>query len=252
MSNFQNALLTEIDDIITLPLLHTCDAHGLRKILQTMELVPQKCDVFDSKLLYTYYGIPSYRINYTNATVNPAYYPVCLILESSSIDEMYKVYPFDSGAFFKKESIKKNFFHHDTEIVDFELEANIKSAKKVIKTFYNSNENYINEKPNVSKKFNLFDFEAEGYKNLISNPQNSDVDNRASSIEIIFNTKISLTDNTVKQIIMPNCFQDDEVIMKLLHSNFNISCPIGYDLFRGIPREFYALIRTKYLDFLNN
>lgn len=249
MSSFQNTLQTEVEDIISLPLLHTCDAFGFRNMLQDLKLIPQECDVFNSKLLYTYYGVPSYRINFNNATVNTAYYPVCLILDSTKINQFHKMYPFDSGAFIKKSEIKEQFFHSKTNIVDFELDADISSAKKVIKTFYETNENYIDENP-ISKSFNAMDFEALGYQNLISNQQSSKVDNRASSIEIIFNEDIVLDKNILKQLIVPNCFKDDVKAKTLMNDNFGIDNPIGYETFRGMPSEYFGLIRSKYIQYL--
>lgn len=250
MKNFENTLHSQIEDIVNLPLLHTCDAFTLRAILQSKELTPQMCDVFKSNLLYTYYGVPSYRLNYNNATVNSAYYPICIILDSSKIDGIHKIYPFDSGAFVKADSIIKDFFHHRTKVEDFELEGTIDSAKKVIKTFYESNENYIEEKPKEID-FSHFDFEASGYKNLISNTQNSPIDNRASSIEVIFDKCVHLNKDTVKQLIIPNCFKDDKKIMELLEE-YNIFDPIGYSTFRGKPSEYYSILRHEYLNFLNN
>lgn len=55
MGKFQEVLQTEIDELVTLPLLHTCDAYSLRSILENKKLIPQKCDVFNNlELLYTY------------------------------------------------------------------------------------------------------------------------------------------------------------------------------------------------------
>lgn len=251
MSKFQEVLTTEVDDIQLLPLLHTCDAYSLRRILESMRLKPQLCDVFKLDLLYTYYGVPSYRSKYDKATKNTAYYPICIILDSSQFNNFHKIFPFDSGAFVKLPEVKDTFFHHQTAIEDFELERNISSAMKVIKTFYESNENYIYEKPNSSKEFSLLDFEALSYKNLISNENNGKLDDRASSIEIIFDEDIVLNTSTVKQIIIPNVFKDDSKVCSLLENNFGVKEALGYSTFKGMPREYFGQIRQLYLQFLN-
>jgi hypothetical protein len=252
MSKFQDVLINEIDGIISLPLLHTCDAFSLRSILESMTLIPKKCDVFNLDLLYTYYGLPSYRTNFEKSTINPAYYMICIILESDKFSDFYKIYPFDSGAFEKLPEMKERFFHHQSDILEFEIESSISSVKKVIKTFYDTNDNYIAQNPQITKEFSQFDFEAMSYSNLINNKTDGILDDRASSIEIIFDRNIPLNKNTVKQVIIPNCFKDDPKIMSLLKDNFNIDIPLGYNTHRGSPKEFFGLIRTEYLNFLKN
>lgn len=250
MGKFQDVLQTEIEGILPLPLLHTCDAYSFRAILENMKLLPQMCDVFNINLLYTYYGIPSYRTNYGLATRNSAYFPICIILDTDKSPKFHKIYPFDSGAFEKKPELKQTFFHHQTDILDFELDASISSAMQVIKTFYQSNDNYIFEKPDINKEFSHFDFEALSYKNLISDETNNEIDSRASSIEIIFNEEITLSKSTVQQIIIPNCFKDDKKISSLINEKLGIDESLGYSTFRGSPKEYFGQIRNEYLDFI--
>ncbi len=252
MSKFQEVLLDEVDDILTLPLLHTCDAFSLRSILEGMVLIPKLCDVFSLELLYTYYGLPSYRPHYDKATANPAYFMICIILDSEKFKDFHKVYPFDSGAFEKLPEMRDSFFHHQSQILDFECKNSIDGAKSVIKTFYETNDNYLAQLPKISKHFSPFDFEAISYSNLIQQQTNSILDDRASSIEIIFDKEILLTKDTVKQIIIPNNFKDDTKIRDLIKANFDIEDPIGYSTFRGNPKEYHGLIRNEYLNFLNN
>jgi hypothetical protein len=252
MSKFQEVLVEDVNDIISLPLLHTCDAFSLRGILENMALIPQHCDVFSLELLYTYYGIPSYRSNYNLATLNPAFHMICIILDSEKVKEFYKVFPFDSGAFEKLPTMKETFFHPKNKIIDFELENTLDSPKRIIKTFYETNDNYLKQKPQVTKKFSQFDFEAISYENLISQNINNILDDRTSSIEVIFNQTVSLSKETVKQIIIPNVFKDDAKISDLIFNNFGINEPIGYDTFKGSPKENFGLIRSEYFKFLKN
>lgn len=251
-SKFQEALISDVDDIISLPLLHTCDAFSFRSILDNGALMPQLCDVFSSDLLYTYYGIPSYRTNYGMATTNPALHMICIILNSEKLDEIYKIYPFDSGAFEKLPLMKETFFHPKNKILDFEVDNSLDGAKRVIKTFYETNENYVEQRPKATQRFNSLAFEAQNYQTLISHKGNSILDDRASSIEIIFDKKIPLTKETVKQVIIPNSFKDDEYNRDLIKDKLNIDNPIGYSTFRGNPRDNFGVIRNEYFKFINN
>ncbi|AWM14205.1 hypothetical protein DI487_10310 [Flavobacterium sediminis] len=252
MSRFERVLAEEIDGLKNLPLLHTCDAYRFRNILEEMILKPSLCDVFNTDLLYTYYGLPSYRVQLNKATNNPAHYMVCFILNSEDKSAFAKVYPFDSGAFCKLNEIKEKFFHEETKIDDFELTGSIISAKKVIKTFYNTNDNYLNQTPSLTKELSQLDFEAHGYNNLISDNSSSRIDDRASSIEVLFDTGFNLDKSSVNQIIIPKCFRDDEYAMKLVKENLGIENPLTYNTHRGNPSEFFGLLRQEYFKFLKN
>lgn len=252
MSRFESVLTEEIDGLNNLPLLHTCDAFTFRDILEELLLKPTLCDVFDENLLYTYYGIPSYRVKFDKATTNPAYYMICFIINSESTDTFAKVFPFDSGAFFKLNDVKGSFFHKNTKIDDFRLTGTINSAKRVIKTFYNTNDNYLNQSPSLTKDFSVLDFEATGYKNLINSTGNTEFDDRASSIEILFDKEIQLSKDSIKQIIIPKCFKDDEYAMELIKEHLGIEKPLTYNTHRGNPSEFFGLLRNEYFNFLQN
>jgi len=252
MSRFERVLIEEIDGLNSLPLLHTCDAHAFRSILEELLLKPTLCDVFKIDLLYTYYGVPSYRVKLDKATTNPAHYMICFILNSESTDSFAKVFPFDSGAFFKLNQLKDSFFHKNTTIEDFELSGSIKSAKRVIKTFYDTNDNYLSQTPSLTKGFSVLDFEAEGYNNLISSRGNTDFDDRASSIEVLFDKEIQLSKDSIKQIIIPKCFKDDEYAMNLIKEHLGIEEPLTYNTHRGNPNEFFGLLRSEYFNFLEN
>ncbi|MDI1254563.1 MAG: hypothetical protein PSV16_00555 [Flavobacterium sp.] len=250
MGRFQDVLHNEIEGIDTLPLLHTCDAYFLRPILETRKLLPKSCGIFNEELLYAYYGLPSYRSNYSKSTLNPAYYPCCFILNPTELGELYKMFPLDSGAFESIPEIKEMFFHRNSKIIDFEIEAKMENAKKIIKTFYGTNEQYISQQPNKNVLFSALDFEANGYHNLINYRGGSIADDRASSIEIIFNKEINLDNSSVFQVIIPKCFKDDIRIMNLLKDNLGIEEPLSYDTHRGNPKEYFGLIRSEYLKFL--
>lgn len=251
MNRFENILSNETQNIDSLPLLHTCDAFAFRSILEELVLKPTMCDVFKTNLLYTYYGLPSYRTSYDKPTSSASNYMICFILESENTSNVSKVFPFDSGAFVKYETIKDSYFHKNTKIDDFELSGNINSAKRIIKTFYSSNENYIKQTP-TQNVFPILEFEAEGYNNLISSKANSNFDDRTSSIEVLFDNEILLEKKTVKQLIIPKCFKDDVYAMELIKEKFEIETPLTYNTHRGSPREFFGLLRSEYLTFLQN
>ncbi len=186
------------------------------------------------------------------ATSNPSLHMVCIILNSEKINDIHKIYPFDSGAFEKLPLMKETFFHPKNKILDFEVDNSLDGAKRVIKTFYETNDNYVSQQPRQDQNFSPFAFEAINYQTLITQKGSSILDDRTSSIEIKFNKVITLTKETVKQIIIPNAFKDDEDIRAMISDKLNIDDPIGYDTFRGNPRDNFGVIRSEYFKFVNN
>jgi hypothetical protein len=251
MKNFETALNLDVTDIDTLPLLHTCDARAFVKILKDLKLETRLCDVFNENLLYTFYGTPSYKLKMSGSTGNQACFMVCFILDTTKLTKFHKIYPFDSGAFMKLKEVKDKYFHKESNIEDFEMKNNISSPKKVIKTFYNTNQNYISKKPQ-EVVFSASNFDANDYKNLISDETAGAADERTSSIEIIFNEDVLLYKDLVKQIIIPNSFKDDVYVMDLIQKKLNIADPIGYHTVRGNPNDYFGLIRHLYLEFLTS
>jgi hypothetical protein len=249
MGKFESALDLDIEGIETLPLLHTCDARTFVKVIEDLKLKIRLCDVFKKDLLYTFYGTPSYKLKMTGSTGDQSHFMVCFILDTTKVKDFYKIYPFDSGAFEKLNAVKQIYFHKDTSIEDFALKNCLSSPKRVIKTFYNNNKNYISKKPQRIT-FPASNYDANQYNVLINDETTGEIDERTSSIEVIFNTDISLSEGIVKQIIIPNNFKDDKILMDLIKRELNISEPIGYETVRGNPNEYFGLIRHLYLEFL--
>ena len=87
-----------------LPLIHNTDLYCFRKIRETGRLSPMDCDVYEGeKLLYFFYGRPSYRSNSMHDTVTvKALLPVCLVMSRSILADAARVLALDSGAFHRK------------------------------------------------------------------------------------------------------------------------------------------------------
>ena len=234
-----------------LPILHTCDAYGFRSILDSKELQPQRCDVFDKDYLYAYYGVPSYRIKTNAATNNLSLFPVCCILDYEKVDNLIKIYPFDTGAFMKMDEIKKQHFHPKMKLENFELIPNIKNAVRVVEKFYKTNLNYIKKRVQIkSENLDPVNFEAHSYFSLITDGALSKTDDRVSTIELIFNNAITLSKDTLINIILPSSFMDDKKISKTIRDDFNISSPFVYHTVKGDPQEYFGLIYNTYLSFV--
>ncbi|MCW3123184.1 MAG: hypothetical protein JWQ38_2676 [Flavipsychrobacter sp.] len=250
MARFQQVLKDVDDNLKVLPVLHSCDGYGFRAILESEFLKPDLCDFFNVEYLYAYYGIPSYRKSIKEATKNNAFYPVCFILDNSKLPPMDKLHPFDTGAFFKIPEIKADFFHPKMEIADFELEAKINEASKIVKKFYTDNINYVENRPFAKvDDFMQTEFEARSYAALISSEANTKYDNRVSTIEFIYKNSILLNTGALIQVIMPHAFLDDVFIKTKLNDTFNINVPLTYYTLKGDPKEHFGSIYNEYRKF---
>lgn len=253
MTKFNEILKGTTGKLKILPIVHTCDGYGFTAILKLEKIKLYMCDVFKKEYLYAYYGIPSYRNTSKNATNNLAFFPVCFIINYDKIPDLFKLHPFDTGAFSKIPEIKKNHFHPKMEITDFELNPYIIEAVKVVEKFYKSNKNYVANKPCVkTDDFAISDFEARSYTSLISDKTTTNYDNRVSTIEMIFNDEIKLNKEALIQVIIPNDFMDDQIIKDTLKDVFNISSPCTYYNIRGNPVESFGSIYNEYRKFTDS
>lgn len=246
MKTFQEFLSDDISTLPTLTLAHTTNGRKFREIIKQKEIKLSPCDVLNEDLLFTYYGKPEYR-NKSYQNVHETSQPlVTFILNANVFKKYYKVFPFDTGAFFKIPKLKDLFFNEDTKIEEFELIGSIDSAKKIIKTFYDSNENYIELETILKNPFNKLDFEVDGYIKLINDRSNFNWDNRVRTIEIIHNNVIKLNDKVVKQIILPSIYYEDDDVKRIINIDFNIPNPMTYRLSGGDANQYWSEINNLY------
>lgn len=249
MAKFKDILSNTTGNLKILPILHSCDGYGFRDILQSKTLKTSICDVFGQEFLYAYYGIPSYRKKLDEATNNLAFFPVCFILDYSKLPNIHKIHPFDTGAFIKIPEIKKDHFYPKMDIKDFELNSDIIEASKVVEKFYSTNYNYLRNQPTaVKNNFQSSELEAQSYISLISDTSNSRYDNRASTIELIFDKEINLTKESLVQVILPSDMLDE--YKNILFSDFDIQNPIGYYSLKSNPQENFGAIYNEFMKYV--
>ena len=251
MKPFRDVFDSEASTVSTLPILHSCEAIVLDKILSDQKLLTNKCDVFEEDLLYAFYGIPSYRKTMEKATSNPSHYPVCFILDYAFIPDVDQLFPFDTGAFSKIPSVKKDHFHESIDISQLELLADIEDAKKVVEKFYFSNENYIRQRPQLAiDKVSILNAVAYGYASLIHNTSLTNYDTRVATIELIYKQQIELNKDSLIQIIVPAVYLDEDDIYDQLVDTYGIRDPLMYETIRGTPSEYFGVVYNLYLNFI--
>lgn len=235
-----------------LPIFHTTDGFGFRSIIENMTLTVKNCHVFKNEtLFYTFYGKPAYRIKSKLNYSDISRFPICFMFVLPIEAEIYKIFPFDSGAFNLLDlKIKEKYFHPKNTLIDFELGQDLTSIKKFIKFFYGSNHNYLNSiLRSKIPEIKVFDFELNSYFNLVKDQSGNMHDDRMKVIEISYNTELKITrDNLIKVILPNNIMMDDEFIDKVT-SYIPIERFATYNASYGAPIEFQKLVEQLALEF---
>lgn len=197
-----------------LPFLHSCEGYNGGKIIKSNELRTTNCKVFNKDLLYFFYGKPSYPVGEKNETkrTDDLYCPVCFIVNPKKVP-IYKVFPFDSGAFKGKKY--KDFLHRDMQIEDFELENNVDAILSYVATVFSNNKSYINGF--ACKKESDYP-EIEAFFNLLNAKGSFDIDERADTVEIISKVSVKIKD-VVECIILPESLMERKEISKFIINN---------------------------------
>jgi hypothetical protein len=231
-----------------LPLTHATDAFTLRDVMGTDRLCTQTCSVFkEEKLLYCFLGRASYRSNADaapNALISLA--PVCFILAPVVGNNPKRIFPFDTGGF----PLFESGIHYGMGLLDFELDVNNDSARRVINVLFGSNKNYIYGDPRTDLKIPSMEFEAESFHALILVKLRNAYDDRVSAIEIQLDKDVQLT-GTVEAVVLPGVLLDDpNVTAKLTAWGAK---PLPYEWLKRLkPTEYVSQIASIVRDYLVN
>lgn len=150
------------------------------------------CDVFKEFLLYFFYGRPAFKLNDLNA------YPACFVFKSD-LENTVKIFPFDSGAYHGQRMYK---YFADTDIEDFNIQHR-ENVHKIVDYFYPQKAmGYYDILPGnmIADPVN---YSVTGYHEMIVDKTDGSMDERRSSIELIFNESIGL-ENLILAVIPSN------------------------------------------------
>lgn len=228
-----------------LPFVHSCEGYNGKSIIESGKLKATDCKEFNEKLLYFFYGKPSYPVGEKNQTkrTDDLYCPVCFIVNPQKVS-IYRVFPFDSGAF--KAKRYTDFLHRDMKIDDFELENNTEQIQAYISVIFNNNNNYIE---GVAYKQESTYLEIKSFLNMLNAKGAFDIDERANTVEIISKENIEIK-NTVECVILPKS------LMKIKEvNNFFVDNKIEYKTYtvRRLtpPMRYNELVFELVMEYLN-
>jgi len=230
-----------------MPLFHVCTSHAFRSIFHNLKLEPMPCKVFKEALIYFFYGKPAYRINDANKSRDASMYPICWGLDANSIQNIVRVYPFDSGSF--KDMISKKIATH-FELDHFKLDNNFETIQKFIHYFYETNDNYFLGTPSLKNAaIPAQSYELQTILHLAED-RSADIDDRVNTIEIQTDTPINIKVNDIKILGIPAPLLNDPNVAEFIAEN-EIDF-FTYDLHKFSPQtinyEFYSRTKKHYVE----
>lgn len=236
----------------TLPLIHTTPAFFFRDIMLSKKVNATLCKVFNESYLYSFYGIPAYRIGGTDSTDHIHNLSVCLVLDLNYLPNIERVFPFDSGAVSCIDEVKNQLGRNNLE--DFELSNKIDDVKKLVSYYYTSNQNYLDRSVTLSSNsLQPTQFEIKTYLDLISSRFDKVVyDDRISTIEVIFKDDILLNSDSIKHIILPERLYQGIDIQNFINKDLNITNPGLYYTSTGSPSQYFGSIYQKYREYADS
>lgn len=234
---------------LPLPLIHTTDAYSFREIITKGVMRPQPCEVYEGEnLLYLFYGKPAYRNSMKNSTSQSCYFPVCFLFDYYALSKIKRVIPFDSGAF--NAGMFHDYIHHKMNLTNFTLPPDSEVPLKIVKKFYDTNKSYFKGKPKNNLELPALDFEVQAYYSLITEGKKTDFDDRKSAIEMQFCEEIEISTRTIKAVVLPTCFlEDDNLLDMLCDLNAEI---FDYATFHARPSEYTSEIYNRVNNYLES
>lgn len=242
---FDKLVKSAPDAPIALPLTHVTDGYSFRDIMETETLAPSHCTIFDSDLVYLFYGRPAYRTAVeVESSGTSAYWPICFVLAPDAASPA-RIFPFDSGAFHHGRFGR--FTYHKMIKEDFELSPDPKTPGRLLRLFWEDEKSYFNATGHKNFIPNALDFEATAYSELLRDRGNGPYDERNSAIEIQVAQPIELPGRTVA-VILPHAFATPDILSKIEGMG---ALALPFDLVpRQSPNEMVGLIYATVRDLL--
>ena len=235
-----------------LPLVHATDLFCFRRIRMEARLVPTACEVYGGqKLLYFFYGRPSYRPHAQLDTVTAkALLPVCLVVSREVAQDAVRVMPFDTGAFYRK--MMHPPIHEMMELGEFELGLAASAPMRVVDLFYGGERQYYLAKarPSLVSYDEFEDLEVDSYFRLLHHRANTAFDDRVTAIEFQLDKPVDIA-GRIEAAILPKPYLDRPGVAEQINGWGGIPSPYNVKE-EFVPREIQGAIFDRLTDYLEH
>ena len=205
------------------------------------------CKLFGEPLLYFFYGRPAYRdTSQISPTRDVGFYPICFVFRPGAFSAGVKrLFPFDSGA--SQSGLYEPAIQRTNALADYPVLAVVESARKIVRGFFETDEQYLSNKPKPGLLFSSAESDAQSYYQLINGGGDPDCDDRCSAVEIQIAGCIDIESNIMAVVLMavvlPISFLEDDNLAKTILKVWRAQ-PLTYNADIGMrPIEFHGTIR---------
>jgi hypothetical protein len=227
---------------VELPMVHTTEYSRLPSIQSSDTLQARTCKVFGQPLLYFFYGRPAYRdASQIIPTRDIGFYPICFVFRPGTIAKVaQRLYPFDSGA--SQSGLYEPAIQRTSALTDYPVVAVIESARKIVRCFFDTDEQYLSNKPKPGLLFSAAEGDAQAYYQLINGGGDPTCDDRCSAVEIQVAGRVTVSQD-IMAVVLPTSFLEDDDLAKTILNVWRAE-PLTYGADIGMrPIEFHGTIR---------
>lgn len=232
----------------SLPLVHTTSAYRLVQILESQQITPTICDVFEGeKLNYFFVGRPAYKKE-PGRECEIWELPTCVILDYASVPKK-RVFPFDSGAF--KARLFPDFIQM-MNLDSFEVSNISDACERLIGAFFVTPHNYFKLNPRSQKSFErmfdigILDAEVKALYKLILF-KTGVYDDRRFAIEVQCDSAVALNKKNILAVVFPEEYCESDTFMDYIEKTGAEAIP--YQSFPVKAEFYYYAIYDKIFEF---
>jgi len=229
-----------------LPLVHATKSYNIESFISRGSLSASICEKYNEKLLYFFYGRPSYRYNKKYDTSELWELPTCFIFDNIVDLSPVRTLPFDSGA-----HIDKRYPSYLQTIPLEKFECDQKDApQRVISAIFGSIESYIQGKPKSEStmkteyQLGVLDAEVLAVRKLADDATPANFDDRRMSIEIHTSKDIEFSTNPPSAVILPTAYLKEDRVRNAIHEWG--AEPINYDTYSLSMDLYFGIIFDKF------
>ena len=211
-------------------LTHCTSGGGCIEIMAELVLKPDHCGVYDSDLLYLFYGRPAFKpyAGVASSTLTETA-PVCLVLDPEVIRDAVRIVPFDSGGF-------SRYLPHlgpGLTLPQFELAPGAERPLRLIGAFFETTRNYYVQSPRPGHAPPVSEREASGYGRLIADGSIAEDDDRRGTIEVQVAAPVPLRE-ALRALIAPAALLEDPAVKDAL-AQCPDAVPLDYRTYGRAP-----------------
>jgi hypothetical protein len=214
-----------------LPVVHTRPSRLLKNISQHSAIAPEPCDVFVGEdLSYFFVGRPAYKYWSDGREAEYWELPCCFIFEFATLQNIKRVFPFDSGAFHNRLYPP---YLNQMRLEDFEVSSVADSVSRIVGAFFGDLPSYFALRPKDERAFeaefnlDVFDAEIRGLHRLAREKSPTTFDDRRFSIEMQDTSTIDLLVKNPLAVIAPYNYFKNGTFRDLVTNSWRAT-PLGY------------------------